>query len=72
MRILGQPSLDFAYSTVVNHKAGWGDVKQLNGERRFFLLILKLNDIAELWKCSFKMIREEWGSGKQGQFLCNS
>ena len=35
-------SLQYAYSTVLNHKTKWRVGTQLDGERRFFLIILKL------------------------------
>ena len=33
-------------------------VEQLNEVRRFFIIILQLNVVVKLWKCSLKMLRE--------------
>ena len=32
----------------------------------FFLIILKLNDVVKLWKCSLKMVRGRRGGRRRG------
>ena len=56
MMILGQSAV-----CLLIRQVGWGEVEQLNRKRRFFLVILKLYDIVELWKCSLNIAGEEGG-----------